>query len=88
LLAAVAESLGSGELAAGFVTLGVDFQSLGFGEIEDEQVENRESREGKEEDEFFFAVGHEEGKRGGKRGSAECLMPRSNDFVGEPENQG
>ena len=39
----------------GLVALDVDFLALGFGEIEGENIEDRKPREGKEDDELFFA---------------------------------
>jgi hypothetical protein len=39
---------------------GIDLSALGLGEVECEEIENREPGDGKEDDELFFAIGHEE----------------------------
>ena len=56
LFAALLEVLRSGELVLGELRLCVHADSHGFGEVEREEVENHESDDGEEGDEFFFSV--------------------------------
>ena len=59
LFAAIAEVLSSCQLLGGIAALDVDFPAFGGSEIENEDIEDRESSDGEEDQEFFFTGGHE-----------------------------